>query len=64
MQVHEFGHYSGMAHTVVNGENLAFGDESGPTPFNTYGNAPANQSETMYPFALVGGGARSRLTLR
>ena len=54
--VHEFGHYSGLAHTVVNGENQAFGDETGPTPFNTYGNSPADQVETMYPFALIGGG--------
>ncbi len=54
--VHEFGHYSGMAHTVTNGQNIALGDQSGPSPFNTYGNAPLNQVETMYPFAIVGGG--------
>ncbi len=52
--VHEFGHYSGLAHTVVNGQNLQFGDSSGPTPDNTFGNSPLDQ-ETMYPFALVGG---------
>ncbi len=54
--VHEFGHYSGLAHTVVNGQNIALGDTSGPTPFNTYGDAPADQVETMYPFAIIGGG--------
>jgi len=57
VMVHEFGHYSGMAHTVVNGESVAFGDESGPTPFDTYGPSPGNQVETMYPFAITGGGA-------
>ncbi|MEM1438368.1 MAG: hypothetical protein AAF545_08550 [Pseudomonadota bacterium] len=53
--VHEFGHYSGLGHTVVNGENIALGDTSGPSPLNTYGNAPGNLVETMYPFAIVGG---------
>lgn len=53
---HEFGHYSGMGHTVVNGQNIALGDTSGPTPFNTYGQSPGDQTETMYPFALQGGG--------
>ena len=53
---HEFGHYSGLGHTVVNGQSVAFGDPSGPAPFNTYGFSPTDQVETMYPFALVGGG--------
>ncbi len=53
---HEFGHYSGLGHTVVNGQSVAFGDPSGPAPFNTYGFSPVDQVETMYPFALVGGG--------
>ncbi|MEO1580532.1 MAG: hypothetical protein AAFR91_01720 [Pseudomonadota bacterium] len=53
---HEFGHYSGLGHTVVNGQNIALGDTSGPTPSNTYGNSPGDQTETMYPFALQGGG--------
>ena len=56
VQVHEFGHYSGLGHTVVNGQNVGLGDTSGPTPFNTYGDSPPDQVETMYPFALVGGG--------
>lgn len=53
---HEFGHYSGLAHTVVNGQNVALGDATGPSPNNTYGNSPPDQVETMYPFAIVGGG--------
>lgn len=53
---HEFGHYSGLAHTVVNGQNILLGDQTGPTPLNTYGNAPLGETETMYPFAIVGGG--------
>ena len=54
--VHEFGHYSGLGHTVVNGQNIGLGDTSGPTPFNTYGDSPIDQVETMYPFALRDGG--------
>jgi hypothetical protein len=57
VMVHEFGHYSNLAHTVVNGQILLAGDQTGPTPFN-----PANATlspqdvfdgdlvETMYPF--------------
>lgn len=56
VQVHEFGHYTGLAHTVVNGQNILFGDASGPTPNNDFGNAPLNQVETMYPFAILNGG--------
>ncbi|MCG8433446.1 MAG: pre-peptidase C-terminal domain-containing protein [Gammaproteobacteria bacterium] len=56
VQVHEYGHYSGLAHTVVNGQNIGLGDTSGPTPNNTFGNAPPDQVETMYPFAIQGGG--------
>lgn len=49
VMVHEFGHYTGLGHSVVNGQNVAFGDPTGPAPF-TFGNAPANTVETMYPF--------------
>ena len=54
--VHEFGHYSGLAHTVVNGQNVGLADATGPSPNNTYGDSPTDQVETMYPFALQGGG--------
>ena len=53
---HEFGHYSGLAHTVTNGEAIFLGDETGPTPDDTtFGAPPSDQVETMYPFAVVGG---------
>ncbi len=56
VHVHEYGHYSGLAHTVVNGQNIALGDQSGPSPDNTFGNSPVDQTETMYPFIIIGGG--------
>ena len=52
---HEFGHYSGLAHTVVNGQNIRQDDTTGPSPNNTYGDAPTNQIETMFPFATIDG---------
>lgn len=48
--VHEFGHYQNLAHTVVNGQIL-LGDNSGPTPNDTFPIPPlAGLIETMYPF--------------
>lgn len=57
VMVHEFGHYSNFAHTVVNGQiylGSVGGDNTGPTPFNTFGAPPpplgSEAVETMYPF--------------
>jgi hypothetical protein len=56
VMVHEFGHYTNLAHTVVNGQiylGSVGGDTTGPTPLSPY--APPNPLtvdvvETMYPF--------------
>jgi uncharacterized protein YaiE (UPF0345 family) len=51
VMVHEFGHYTNLAHTVINGQILGFDDTSGPTPNNTFGGPPlVTVIETMYPF--------------
>lgn len=48
--VHEFGHYQNLAHTVVNGQ-IAIGDNSGPTPNDTFPiGSLVGLIETMYPF--------------
>jgi hypothetical protein len=49
VMVHEFGHYSNLAHTVVNGQSRLLNDPTGPAPF-TFGQAPLTEVETMYPF--------------
>ena len=58
VQVHEYGHYQNLAHTVVNGQILAGPDSRGPSPFNTFPPPPsfAGRIETMYPFLFINGG--------
>jgi hypothetical protein len=53
VMVHEFGHYTNLAHTAVNGQFLGFDDTTGPTPFESFAPRPVVASdviETMYPF--------------
>ena len=59
VQVHEFGHYQNLAHTVVNGQVAGFADHRGPSPNNTFdppAGGFAGRIETMYPFLFVNGG--------
>ncbi len=58
VQVHEFGHYQNLAHSVVNGQVAGFGDATGPTPFDTFPRPSsfAGRIETMYPFLFINGG--------
>jgi len=58
LMVHEFGHYTNLDHTVVNGQ-IFLGDTTGPTPDNaTFGFPPFPDGveviETMYPFEFIG----------
>ena len=53
VMVHEFGHYTNLAHTVVNGQlYIGLGDLPGPEPFSPYAipNPFTEVVETMYPF--------------
>jgi hypothetical protein len=57
VMVHEFGHYSNLAHSVVNGEIVTLGDSNGPSQENPFPfQSLSGRIETMYPFKLVGGG--------
>ena len=58
VQVHEYGHYQNLAHTIVNGQIIVGPDSTGPSPFDTFPLPPSfiGRIETMYPFLFINGG--------
>jgi len=57
IQVHEFGHYANLAHTVINGQIALFGDPTGPAPHDTFPREDLEgRIETMYPLLFREGG--------
>ncbi|RMD93741.1 MAG: hypothetical protein D6813_03570 [Calditrichaeota bacterium] len=50
VMVHEFGHYSGLAHSVVNGQALILQEDTG------FGVPAPEMVEIMYPFSIDGQG--------
>ncbi len=56
IQVHEIGHFSGLHHSVVNGELFTKDDNTGPTPYDTFPRpaSPDGQIETMYGLFVPG----------
>ena len=57
VQVHEFGHYTNLAHSVVNLQVAVLGDTTGPTPHDTFPRESlVDRIETMSPVLLVNGG--------
>ena len=51
VQIHEFGHFSNMAHTVVNGQVALFSEPAGPAPTAAFPVPDDLIYEIMYPFA-------------
>ena len=53
VQIHEFGHFSNLAHTVVNGQIALFDEPAGPEPTAAFPIPDDLIYEIMYPFASL-----------